>query len=57
VYEVQIERAAERDLRSLPSAFFQRIIAHIKSLADNPRPPGCHKLAGSKNDWRIRIGD
>ena len=20
-------------------------------------PPGCRKLAGSKNDWRIRVGD
>jgi mRNA interferase RelE/StbE len=26
-------------------------------LADNPRPPGCRKLVGSKNDWRIRVGD
>jgi mRNA interferase RelE/StbE len=57
VYEIQIERAAERDLRSLPTAFFQRVVSHVKSLAQNPRPPGCHKLAGSKNDWRIRIGD
>ena len=57
MYEVQIERRAERDLRSLSTALFQRIIPHIKALANNPRPPGCHKLAGSKNDWRIRVGD
>ena len=57
MYEVHIERAAERDLRSLPTAFFQRVISHVKSLAENPRPPGCHKLAGSKSDSRIRIGD
>jgi mRNA interferase RelE/StbE len=23
----------------------------------NPRPPGSKKLAGSKNEWRIRVGD
>ena len=57
MYEVLIERAAERDLRSLPSILFNRIVSRIKVLTDNPRPPGCHKLAGSKNDWRIRIGD
>lgn len=57
MYEVLIERTAERDLRSLSSPLFLRIIPHIRALAENPRPAGCHKLAGSKNDWRIRIGD
>jgi mRNA interferase RelE/StbE len=57
VYEVHIERNAERDLKSLPTDLFTRIVPRIKALADNPRPNGRHKLAGSKNDWRIRIGD
>jgi mRNA interferase RelE/StbE len=57
VYEVLIERTAERDLRSLSSPLFLRVIPHIRALAENPRPAGCHKLVGSKNDWRIRIGD
>ena len=51
------ERTAERDLKSLPSTVFDRIVARIKALAEVPRPSGCHKLAGSRNDWRIRIGD
>ena len=29
----------------------------IQALAQNPRPPGCRKLAGSQHDWRIRVGD
>jgi mRNA interferase RelE/StbE len=33
------------------------MIASIRMLATNPRPPSCRKLAGSKNDWRIRVGD
>jgi mRNA interferase RelE/StbE len=57
VYEVLVERTAERDLQSLPQAILKRIIPRIKALSDNPRPSGCHKLTGSRNDWRIRIGD
>lgn len=57
MYEVFLERAAERDLKRLSASDFQRIISHIRALADNPRPSGCHKISGSKNDWRIRIGD
>lgn len=57
MYEVFLERAAERDLTRLSASDFRRIISHIKNLADNPRPSGCHKISGSKNDWRVRIGD
>jgi mRNA interferase RelE/StbE len=57
VYEVYIEKAAENDLKRLPTTTFHRIIPQIKSLAENPRPSSCRKLTGSKNDWRIRIGD
>jgi len=57
VYEVYIEKAAENDLKRLPPITFHRIIPHIRALAGNPRPSSCRKLAGSKDDWRIRIGD
>lgn len=57
VYEVYLERAAERDLRKLPAKIFQLVIPCIKALAENPRPLGCRKITGSKNDWRIRIGN
>jgi mRNA interferase RelE/StbE len=57
VYEVYLEKAAENDLKRLPTTTFHRIIPHIKPLAENPRPSSCRKLTGSKNDWRIRIGD
>ena len=72
MYEVLIERSAERDLKSLPTPLFHRIVSRIRALADNhgrrekhvaKREGGLHahlaatKLVGSKNDWRIRIGD
>jgi len=57
VYEVYLEKSAENDIKRLPTSIFQRIIPQIKALAENPRPSGCRKITGSKNDWRIRIGD
>ena len=57
MYEVYLEHAAERDLRKLAAESFYRIVPHIKNLAENPRPAGCRKIAGSKKDWRIRVGD
>ena len=57
MYEVYLERAAERDLRKLSAEAFHRIIPRIQALAETPRPPGCRKLSGSDSDWRIRIGD
>ena len=56
-YEVFLERAAQRDLRRLPAHVFEETILRIKGLAENPRPPGCRKIVGSENDWRIRVGD
>jgi len=57
MYRVLLERAAEKDLARLPPEIHDRVIAAIQALATNPRPPGCRKLAGSKHDWRIRVGD
>ena len=57
MYEVFLERRAERDIKRLPAEVFDRIIPHLKALSNNPKPSGCRKITGSKSDWRIRIGD
>ena len=57
MYRVLLERAAEKDLARLSSAVHDCVIVAIQALATIPRPPGCRKLAGSKHDWRIRVGD
>ena len=57
MYRVLLERGAEKDLSRLSTETHARVIAAIRTLAANPRPPGCRKLTGSKNDWRIRVGD
>ena len=57
MYEILIERTAERDLKRLSAKDFHLIVPHIKALGKEPRPKGCRKLFGSRNDWRIRVGD
>jgi mRNA interferase RelE/StbE len=57
VYEILLEGRAERDLKKLPAEVFYRIVSNLKALAENPKPPGSQKITGSKNDWRIRIGE
>lgn len=57
MYQILLERSAERDLKRLSADVHDRVIEAIKELAGNPRPPGCRKLVGSRNDWRIRVGD
>lgn len=57
MYEVLLERSAERDLKRLSPSDFKRVVAEIKKLSEEPRPRGCTKIQGSQQDYRIRIGD
>ena len=57
MYRVLLERAAEKDLKRLSSEIHDRVITAIRGLASDPCPSGCRKMAGSKHDWRIRVGD
>ena len=56
-YSLEIKQSAQRELDLLDESVFSRIDRKILRLADNPRPPGCKKLRGYKDQWRIRIGD
>jgi mRNA interferase RelE/StbE len=57
VYRVVVERNAEKDLDRLDAVIRRRVITAIRALSDQPRPPGCRKLVGGTDDWRIRVGD
>ncbi len=35
----------------------RRMLRAAGNLATNPRPDGCRKMQGSKNAYRIRVGD
>jgi len=34
-----------------------RIARQLDQLSTQPRPPGCKKLRGTRDVWRIRVGD
>jgi len=56
-YTLEIKPSAGKELDALDDALFARIDRKILLLAENPRPPGCKKLRGHKDHWRIRVGD
>ncbi|MGH7411680.1 MAG: type II toxin-antitoxin system RelE family toxin [Candidatus Methylomirabilis sp.] len=56
-YTVTFARSARRELESLHPPLVQRILSKIEALTVDPRPPGCRKLRGENDLWRIRIGD
>ncbi len=54
-YAVELTPAAERQLDTLASPARTVIAAALAALASNPRPPGCTKLTGKSNLWRVRV--
>lgn len=56
-YEIAMRRSVlKKDLRRMPKADVRRIVVAIRSLANDPRPPGVQKLSGGEK-YRIRQGD
>ncbi len=51
VYEVLLSKAARKQLFTLPVCVHNKIIEDISALTSSPRPPGCKKLQGYKNDY------
>ena len=57
-YQVELAPRAQRELDELPAREVARVARALFALADNPRPRGARKLAGTAAPmWRIRIGD
>ena len=56
-YSLEIKQSAQRELDALDDPLFTRVDRKILALSDNPRPAGCKKLKGYKDQWRIRVGD
>ncbi len=55
-YVVFLKRSAEKDLNRLPVKTHDRIVEHLISLKEDPRPHGVKKLRG-REGYRIRVGD
>ena len=54
-YELRFKPSVTKDLRGLPRADVQRILARIESLRADPRPPGSEKLSAQER-YRVRQG-
>ncbi len=56
-YAITFAASSRKELRDLALELVERILPKIRELANNPRPPGCKKLQGYKDRWRIRVGN
>jgi mRNA interferase RelE/StbE len=45
-YQVSFRASADKAMDKLPKAIQARMIEKATALSDDPRPPGCVKLAG-----------
>jgi len=52
-----VSKATQKQIDDLPQEIQERVDQKIQSLTDDPRPNGATKLKGSKNEYRIRVGD
>jgi mRNA interferase RelE/StbE len=55
-YNITIKKSAAKELQDIPKKDLPKIIKHIQSLAENPRPAGSQKLS-ARQQYRIRQGD
>jgi mRNA interferase RelE/StbE len=55
VNSVLIKNSAGKELEAVPRKDREKLIAKIRSLANNPRPEGSEKLAGDDR-YRLRQG-
>jgi mRNA interferase RelE/StbE len=56
MYQVVIERQAQKQLAKISPPYYQSIVAALQNLATNPRPQGYKKLKG-RPGFRIRVAD
>ena len=54
-YNVFFKKSVWKDLESEPKKELNKILEKIRSLSDNPRPPGSLKLSAQER-YRIRQG-
>lgn len=55
-YDVELSRSADRELWNVHEPLRSKLFRAIKALGNEPRPPGCRKLVGTTDAWRIRVG-
>ena len=57
-YRVEVAPAPEKFLERLrDQSLKRRLIAAMRKLEENPRPPGSLKMQGGSDLHRVRVGD
>ena len=54
-YKIFFKKSVWKDFEAIPNKDLKRILERIESLGENPRLPGCNKLA-DKERYRLRQG-
>jgi len=57
MYKVEIVKSAIKELAKIPTKEAIKLTEKINELKENPRPKGCIKLSGTKDEYRIRVGN
>ena len=55
-YRLLIKPSAAKEIESSPKKDHLRIVKRIQDLSTDPRPPGCEKLSGHDDKYRVRQG-
>lgn len=55
-YRLLIKPSAVKELEALPLKDRRRVVARLRGLSDQPRPPGREKLTG-RDLYRVRQGN
>jgi mRNA interferase RelE/StbE len=56
LYRIIVKQSVSRDLKKIPKKDVNRILAAIRALAEDPRPPQAKKLSG-QDRYRLRQGN
>lgn len=57
-FRVEVSPGADKQLAKVKDRVLKaRLMRAIHDLGDDPRPPGCLKLVGEADQWRVRVGD
>ncbi len=56
-YRLEVKEKAVKELARVRSDIGMRLLQSMDSLASDPRPRQSHKLSGSENSYRLRVGD
>ncbi|OGU81153.1 MAG: hypothetical protein A2W11_04640 [Ignavibacteria bacterium RBG_16_35_7] len=57
LFEVDLKRSFEHDLRKIDKKLISKILDVIENLSENPFPVQSKKMKGSESSYRLRIGD